>query len=64
MPWILWRNISIWSIYFPQLFFNKVKGIDNSYSAGPVAYTPITSETYYVVEMNDLLVGGTSIGEL
>lgn len=44
-------------------YFNEIKGIDNAYSAGPVVYTPITSETYYVVEMNDLLVDGTSIGE-
>eukprot|EP01114_Cavostelium_apophysatum_P013049 TRINITY_DN3078_c0_g1_i1.p1 TRINITY_DN3078_c0_g1~~TRINITY_DN3078_c0_g1_i1.p1 ORF type:complete len:586 (+),score=131.58 TRINITY_DN3078_c0_g1_i1:50-1759(+) len=37
-------------------------GADDNYSAGEMVYTPITSETYYVVEMNDVLVGGQSIG--
>ena len=37
-------------------------GIDNTYSNGPIQYTPIIRESYYVVNMLDLLVDNTSIG--
>jgi len=37
-------------------------GIDSNYSKGPMTYTPIIKETYYVVQMVDLFVENTSIG--
>ncbi len=38
-------------------------GTDEQYNAAPMQYTPILEETYYVVKMVDLLVGGQSIGK-
>lgn len=37
-------------------------GVDNYYSSGEMVYTPITKESYYVIEMEDIVVGNTSIG--
>ena len=37
-------------------------GTGDEYTMGPFVYTPIIEETYYVVNMTDLRVGGTSLG--
>jgi hypothetical protein len=36
-------------------------GINDSYSAGPMTFTPIITETYYVVNMQGLSVNGASV---
>lgn len=37
-------------------------GVGEEYAGGAFIYTPIIAETYYVVNMSDLTVGGKSIG--
>lgn len=39
-----------------------IGGTDPQYYSGSITYTPIIASSYYVIQMNDLYVGGSSIG--
>jgi len=37
-------------------------GYDDDYMSGPIAYTPITQEFYYGIDISDMTFGGVSLG--
>lgn len=37
--------------------FFTLGGVDDSFSGGPMTFTPLIKDTYYVVEIEEMLVG-------